>query len=67
MHQLEGYVVLGEEYIVCKLKKALYGLKQVARAWNLKFNQALSKLGFHQSLVDIFLYTTNPKEQKYLC
>ena len=56
MHQLEGHVVPCEEHKVSKLKKVLYGLKQAARAWNLKINKSLSKLGFHQSLVYKCLY-----------
>jgi hypothetical protein len=30
MIQLEGYVQLGEEALVCRLKNSLYNLKQVA-------------------------------------
>ena len=55
-HQPEGYVIPGEEHKVCKLKKALYDLKQAARSWNLKINESLSTLGFHQSMVDKCLY-----------
>ena len=61
MHQPEGYIVPGEEHKVCKLKKASYGLKQTSRAWNLKINESVSKLGFYQSLVDKCLYSTVSK------
>ena len=61
MHQPKGYVVSGKEHKLCKLKKALYGLKQAARAWNLKINESLSKLDFHQSFVDKCLYKQTQK------
>ena len=31
MEQLEGYVVLGQEYKVCMLVKSLYGLEQAPK------------------------------------
>ena len=31
MRQLEGFVVSGQEKMVCKLKRSLYGLKQAPR------------------------------------
>lgn len=33
INQPEGYVVKGQELLVCKLNKAMYGLKQAPRAW----------------------------------
>jgi len=33
VQELEGFVKLGEEYNMYRLKKALYGLKQAPRAW----------------------------------
>lgn len=41
-----GYVKVGEEHKVCKLKKALYGQKQTSRAWYSCINDYLSKQGF---------------------
>ena len=34
MQQPKGFVVKGQEHMVCKLKRSLYGLKQAPRCWN---------------------------------
>ena len=57
MEQPQGYVKKGKEHLVCRLKKSLYGLKQSARAWNVKINGMLLKLGFSRSKADQCLYT----------
>ena len=46
MDQPSGYVVSGNDNLVCWLKKALYGLKQSPRAWVDKFSSVLIKYGF---------------------
>nr|KAJ0192903.1 hypothetical protein LSAT_V11C800431030 [Lactuca sativa] len=41
MKQPEGFVMLGNEHKVCKLKKSLYGLKQAPKQWHQKFDDVV--------------------------
>ncbi|KAK8951630.1 hypothetical protein KSP39_PZI004097 [Platanthera zijinensis] len=54
--QPPGFVIVGEEHKVLKLKKALYGLRQAPRAWNFKLDQSLSSLGFERSPIEHAVY-----------
>ncbi|KZV56298.1 hypothetical protein F511_00295 [Dorcoceras hygrometricum] len=56
MRQPEGFNL---EYPdrVCKLSKSLYGLKQSPRQWNVRFDQAMKKLGYSRSKHDSCVYT----------
>ncbi len=56
MRQPEGFVVEGQENLVCKLKRSLYGLKQSPRCWNATLDEFLKKLGFLQSNSDPCIY-----------
>jgi len=38
MEQLEGFVLPGNEYKICKLIKYLYGLKHTPKQWHEKFD-----------------------------
>nr|GFC07616.1 zinc finger, CCHC-type [Tanacetum cinerariifolium] len=51
--QLEGFVMLGHESKVCKLKKSLYGLKQ----WHQKFNDVVLSNGFSLNQADKYVYS----------
>lgn len=56
----ELYMRLPKEFdsggLVAKLQKSLYGLKQASRAWNSRFHEFVSALGFRRSEIDNCLY-----------
>jgi hypothetical protein len=56
MDQSEGFIVLGKENCVCKLKKSLYGLKQSPRQWYKKFDSFMIANDFKRSLYDRCVY-----------
>ncbi|KXJ72178.1 hypothetical protein RP20_CCG018696 [Aedes albopictus] len=57
----EIYMRLPNEFetkgLVAKLQRSLYGLKQASRAWNSRFHEFVTGLGFVQSKADSCLYT----------
>ena len=57
IEQSPGYVKIGEEKKVLKLKKAFYGLKQAMRAWNTRIDTYFKKNGFKQCPYEHTLYT----------
>ena len=54
--QPEGYVQKGKEKMVLKLSKALYGLRQAPRAWNIRLDKSLKKLGFRKCPSEAAVY-----------
>jgi hypothetical protein len=56
MDQSEGFVVKGQEGIVCKLVKSLYGLKQSPKQWHDKFDRTLTSVGFVTNEADKCVY-----------
>nr|ABA98362.2 retrotransposon protein, putative, Ty1-copia subclass [Oryza sativa Japonica Group] len=46
MDQPDGYVLEGQEGMVCKLLKSLYSLKQAPKQWHEKFDDTLISAGF---------------------
>ena len=62
MQQPPGYVELGKEELVCKLKKLLYGLKQSPRCWNEKLCNHLKSLGFKESGADPCVFIRQGKK-----
>ena len=58
MKQLKGFVVQGQENLVCRLKKSIYGLKQSDRCWNQALDTQLKAMGFKQSSNDPCIYAS---------
>jgi Reverse transcriptase (RNA-dependent DNA polymerase) len=51
-----GYMKLGKEHKVFRLKKALYGLKQAPRAWNTQIDSYFKENGFKQCPFEAVIY-----------
>ena len=58
MKQPEGFVVQGQENLVCRLKRSIYGLKQSPRCWNQALDTQLKAMGFKQSTNDPCIYVS---------
>lgn len=56
MRQPEGFVELGKEGHVCRLKRSIYGLKQLLRCWSHALDDHLKEMGFKQTPSDPCLY-----------
>ncbi|GAA0175174.1 transmembrane signal receptor [Lithospermum erythrorhizon] len=56
MSQPEGFLVEGQEHMVCKLKRSIYGLKQASRQWYFKFNDTVTSFGFKENTIDQCIY-----------
>nr|AAM19019.1 putative polyprotein [Oryza sativa Japonica Group] len=56
MDQPDGYVLEGQEGMVCKLLKSLYGLKQAPKQWHEKFDTTLTSAGFVVNEADKCVY-----------
>ena len=57
MKQPEGFIVKGNNELVCKLKKYLYGLKKYPRTWYQNFDTYILGLGFVRRKVDHYVYS----------
>ena len=58
MKQSEGFLAIGQEHLVCRLRKSIYGLKQSPRCWNQALDAQLKLMGFKQSTSDPCIYTS---------
>ncbi|MCO5613008.1 hypothetical protein L7F22_067281 [Adiantum nelumboides] len=66
MQQPEGFVVIGKEHLVCKLKESLYGLLQAPRELYQKFHTFMLSQGYKRSDIDHCLYTKQAKDGSLL-
>ena len=62
----EGFMVEGNEHMVCKLKRSIYGLKQASRQWYLKFNDTITSFGFEENIADRCIYL-KISGSKFIC
>jgi Reverse transcriptase (RNA-dependent DNA polymerase) len=58
-----GYMKLGKEHKVLRLKKALYGLKQAPRAWNTHIDSYFKENGFKQCPFEAVIYVKAHKDE----
>jgi hypothetical protein len=56
VQQARGFVILGKEHKVLRLRKALYGLRQAPWAWNSKLDTMLVSLDFTKCATEHALY-----------
>src|SRR3954466_8479778 len=66
INQPLGYVKVGEEKKVCRLKKALYGLKQAPRAWYSRIDSYFLKNNFKRCPFEHTLYTKEGAHGEFL-
>jgi hypothetical protein len=56
VHQPPEFAIPGKEGKVLRLRKALYGLRQAPRAWNVKLDSTLRRMGFEKSPHEAAVY-----------
>ncbi|XP_022681836.1 uncharacterized protein LOC111257069 [Setaria italica] len=66
VHQPPGFVILGKEGKVLRLRKVLYGLQQAPRAWNAKLDSTLKGMGLEQSPHEAAIYRRGNGENALL-
>jgi hypothetical protein len=57
MKQPEGFVVKGNQELVCKLRRSRYGLKNSQRIWYQTFDTYILSLGFFKRKFDHYIYS----------
>jgi hypothetical protein len=61
MQQPQGFIVQGNESLVCKLRRSSYGLKQALRQWHKKFDSFMYSTGFTRCNADHYCYVKSFK------
>ena len=56
MKQPQGFILKGQEELVCRLSKSIHGLKQSPRCWNTALHRKLDGMGIVQSTSDPCVY-----------
>lgn len=61
LHQPEGFIIIGDERKVYRLRKVIYGLKKTEKAWHDMLYKIFTELGFKQSYSDpcFYVYSSN--------
>ena len=67
MIQPEGFIVQGQENLVCKLRKSLYGLKQAPRQWYKKFDSFMHRIAKDVKLITIAMLSLLKILTSYYC
>jgi hypothetical protein len=62
VQQPEGFILPGEEHLVCRLHKPLYGLKKSPWKWNQKFDSFLIQFRLSHSTADQFIYFSRSED-----
>ena len=62
MTQPGGFVVKGQERLLCKLKRSIYGPKQSPHCWNSALDSYLKKMGFIQAMSGPCLFISSEGE-----
>ena len=62
MTQPEGFVIEGQENLVCTLKHSLYSLKQSPQCWNATLDAQLREMGFRETKSDPCIYRASEGE-----
>jgi Reverse transcriptase (RNA-dependent DNA polymerase) len=58
-----GYMMLGNEHKLLRLKKLLYGLRQAPRAWNTRIDNYFKENGFKQCPFETTIYVKAHKDK----